>query len=118
MTDDVTDKLSTLSPIGAYRNDGPDTMHEGAQVIADQLPTLRNRVLTLYQQHGEMTDTEMIAAFRRTWGEGEYRSLSTRRRELVDAGLIEDSGRRHFNPATRCNNIIWRCTPRRKTDDE
>lgn len=94
--------------LGAYRNDGPDTMHEGAREIADKLPTLRARVLELFREHLILTDNDLLALYAGRWGGGEYRSLSTRRRELVDRGFIVDSGVRRRNPVTGVNNIIWK----------
>lgn len=100
-----------MDDIGAYRNDGPDTMIEGALAVAPKLQTLRGRVFSLFLA-GEMTDAELVSSYRNQYGEGEYRSLSTRRRELVDAGMIVDSGRRKENPASKVSNIIWTLTPR------
>ena len=97
--------------IGSYRNDGPDTMIEGALAVAPNLQTLRGRVLSLFQV-SEMTDAELLAAYSEQYDGGEYRSLSTRRRELVDSGLIIDTERRKRNPNSGVNNIVWSITPR------
>lgn len=100
-----------MDDIGAYRYDGSDTMIEGAVAVAPSLKTLRGRVLSLFRE-SELTDAELLAMYRLQYGGGEYRSLSTRRRELVDAGLVMDTTRRKLNPHSGVNNILWSLTPR------
>src|SRR5262245_3494294 len=104
MTDDG------MAKVGGYRKDGPDTMIEGALGIAPKLPTLRRRVYDLYNQHGEMTDHELVVAFTKAWGRCEPRSIGMRRHELVNGGYLEDTTRRRKHPASGFNNIIWRRT--------
>jgi len=107
---DLPEQLAEPGEVGAFRNDGSATMLEGAAAIAPKLDSLRGRVLRLYRELGEMTDGEMVEAYRDEFGGGEYRSLSTRRRELVDRGWIVDTGRTRLNPRTRVHNMIWAAT--------
>lgn len=99
-----------MDEIGAYRRDGSDTMLEGALAVAPSLKTLRGRVLDLFRA-GEMTDAELVAAYQAQYGGGEYRSLSTRRRELVDAGFLIDTEGRKLNPHSGVRNIVWGLSP-------
>lgn len=97
--------------IGSYRRDGSDTMMEGAHAVAPALRGLRDRVLLLLHA-SDMTDAELLEIYRERYGGGEYRSLSTRRRELVDRELVMDTGFRKKNPHSGVSNIIWGLTPR------
>lgn len=103
--------------IGAYRNDGPDTMRAGANAIAPKLVTLRARVLVVLRaaRPNGLTDTEILSVYRAAWGGGEYRSLSTRRRELVDQGYVTRIGTR-LNPITMVSNIVWGATTKVAND--
>ena len=100
-----------MADVGSFRRDGSDTMIAGALAVGSSLSTLRARVLScLYVS--EMTDGELLEAYRQRYSGGEYRSLSTRRRELVDMGLVIDTGRRKRNPSSGVQNIIWALTSR------
>ena len=105
------EEIMTITDIGSYRNDGSDTMMDGACAIAPSLKSIRERVLSLFQS-GEMTDGELVSEYQKRYRNGEYRSISTRRRELVDSGMISDTGRRKKNPNSGVNNIIWALTDR------
>lgn len=105
-------RLVEPGEIGSFRNDGPATMKAGAEAVSKSLGGLRGNVMRLYKEHRELTDGELVDLFAERFGEHEYRSISTRRRELVDKGLLVDSGRTKPNPKSRVANIIWRITPR------
>jgi hypothetical protein len=100
-----------MAGIGSFRRDGSDTMMAGALAVAPSLRTLRGRVLSCLYIN-EMTDGELLAAYRQRYNGGEYRSISTRRRELVDMGLVVDTSRRKLNPRSGVQNIIWSLTSR------
>jgi hypothetical protein len=97
----------TDDDIGSYRRDGSATMKAGAVAIGPQVKSLRARVWNILKDLGEMTDPEMVNIYRERHGGGEYRSLSTRRRELVDMGYVVNTGRTKINPKTDVQNIIW-----------
>jgi hypothetical protein len=100
-----------MAGIGSFRRDGSDTMMAGALAVAPSLRTLRGRVLSCLYIN-EMTDGELLEAYRQRYNGGEYRSISTRRRELVDMGLVVDTSRRKLNPRSGVQNIIWSLTSR------
>jgi len=87
------------------RRTDPETSHEAAASVGDTRPS-QQAVLKMFQDYGEMCDEELLrlatAAFLRQSPSG----LRTRRRELVDKGLLKDSGRRGLTPAGR-RTIIW-----------
>lgn len=104
--------LDTLPQVGMCRSDGSDTMHEGAQAVAPKLNTMRGRVLNLFLQNpGGLTDPELVETYGALYGACIYRSVGTRRHELVLARALRDSGRRKPNPVTRVSNIIWEIIP-------
>jgi hypothetical protein len=100
-----------MSPIGRKRHDGSDTMHAGAEAVAKALPSMRARVMALFRERAELTDPELVDLYRERYGPGLYRSIGTRRKELVDHGLLHDTGRRRPNPMTGVQTIIWRLGP-------
>lgn len=100
-----------MSEPGSYRRDGPWTMKAGAEAIAPEVGTLRARVFRLFDTLGAMTDKKMVIAYRHAHGGGEYRSLITRRRELVDKGFIQDTGKTALNLQSNVPNIIWAVVP-------
>jgi hypothetical protein len=99
--------MPTTNDIGSYRNDGPPTMYEGALAIGPHVRSQRSRVLGLFQTYGSLTDAELLAWYRHHYLGGEYRALSTRRRELVDFGIVRDSGATRVNERTNVKNIVW-----------
>jgi hypothetical protein len=82
-------------------------MKAGAAAIAPRSEAMRTIITDLFRTNGDMSDTELVAAYNAAVGEGIYRSIGTRRRELVDAGVLRDTGVRRKNPATGVSNIIW-----------
>lgn len=96
----------TSGEIGAFRRDGPDSMLAGAMAIAPALKTIRGRVLSLFEQHRRLTDEEMVEHYATLWGASDYRSLGTRRNELVKQGVVGDSGDRKRS-SHGVNVIIW-----------
>jgi hypothetical protein len=99
--------MATTSDIGSYRKDGPASMYEGALAIGPHVRSLRSRVLGLFRTYGALTDAELLAWYRHHYLGGEYRSISTRRRELVDFGIVRDSGTYRINERTNVKNIVW-----------
>lgn len=87
----------------------PGTSWAAARSV-DNLRESQGEILRLLQQHGPMTD-EQVFAHLETWVDrkGKMISLSgarTRRAELVDKGLVEDSGKRALTKSNR-QTIIW-----------
>lgn len=99
--------MPTTNDIGSFRRHGQPTMYEGALAIGPHVRGLRSRVLGLFRVYGGLTDPEMVAKYRHHYLGGEYRSLSTRRRELVDFGILRDSGATRINERTNVANIVW-----------
>jgi hypothetical protein len=94
--------------IGRYRNDASDTMYAGAVAVGPKLKSMRDRVMEIFRRHhpAGITDLELVNEYSSLYGACIYRSVGTRRRELVMKGLIRDSGRRKMGVAG-VHNIIW-----------
>ena len=88
------------------RRSDPDTSHAAAQSLSsDKLRESQGAVLRHFVEHGPMTDVDLGNAY-----EGPPQSpsgLRTRRRELVDRGLLEDAGTRKRLTSGRYA-IVWR----------
>lgn len=111
MSDDDDDFVDP-GEIGSFRRDGSDTMKDGAEAIAPQLGMLRGRVMYLLENLGPMTDRELVGEYAIAYGPCEYRSIGTRRRELVDKGFVRNTGRTKMNLKTNVPNIIWMAIPK------
>ena len=87
-----------------FRKDAKDTSVEAAESIAPSVPKIASIVFEYAAMRGSQgfTDEEMNEYF-----ETHKSSYRARRAELVDRGLIEDSGVRVKGPNGR-NMIVWR----------
>lgn len=95
-------QLSTTPAVRLVRRTDPDTSRLAADAASRRSPSQRSRVWTTLLELGEATDYELSIACQilRT-------SAAKRRQELVDAGLVEDSGRRR-DTDTGSSAIVWR----------
>jgi hypothetical protein len=87
-----------------FRRDAQDTSVQAAESIAPSVPKIASIVFEYAAMRGSQgfTDEEMNEYF-----ETHKSSYRARRAELVDRGLIEDSGVRVKGPNGR-NMIVWR----------
>lgn len=88
------------------RREDPATSHEAAAGISDRLRELQQRVLALFERHGPMTHHALIAAYRAAHGPAAESTIRTRCAELVEKGLIRDTGRRAAVSSKR-EGIVW-----------
>jgi hypothetical protein len=98
--------MHTTHHAKARRTD-PRTSHEAAQAVTPSLTAVQRRVMRYAQAKGQFIDLDLEVHA------GDHGStLRTRRRELVDLGLLRDSGgtRRPEGRARRF--IIWTLTPK------
>jgi hypothetical protein len=91
------------------RRSDPHTSHEAARSLsANKLRDSQKAVLSHFRKFGPMTDTDLVNIY---VGSPQSRSgLRTRRSELANRGLIEDTGVRKKLPTGR-RAIVWRATP-------
>lgn len=83
--------------VGAVaRRDDPETSHEAARSLGDVRDSQRE-VLRLLVQHGPMTDEQIERRARESGSRQTVSGLRTRRRELVDGGLVGWAGRWSIN---------------------
>lgn len=89
------------------RRDDPDTSHEAAREVSPHIRKVRLEVLEYAESCGRagFTDAAMSAHF--ATHSSTYR---TRRAELVDLGMIEDSGERVTLPDSGRRHAVWRIT--------
>jgi len=99
------------------RNTDPETSHEAAESISeDKLRQSQEAVLQLFKNDPSgFTDYEMVRTYQQlmvTPGQNIFlhhqseSGLRTRRKELVDKGLVKDSGQKAKLPSGR-RGIIW-----------
>jgi len=105
---------ATRTTAHARRTD-PDTSHAAAASITeDQLRDSQQAVLALFRLFDESGGTDQKAARhyelrrkRAGWPSQSASGLRTRRKELVDAGFLGDSGQRETLESGR-KSIVWR----------
>lgn len=117
--------VTALGGRARARNQDPDTSHEAAASVDElrekQVAVLRVLLeLQVRTDVGGATDEQLINRYvgRVLRGSAPKQSESgirTRRRELVDAGFVMDSGQR-MKMSTGRNAIIWIVTPERHDD--
>lgn len=90
------------------RTTDPETSHAAALSLGgDNIRQSQREILDALTELGPMTDRTILALF--TVGGRPLRSpsgLRTRRSELVDKGLVVDSGRRNTAPSGR-QEVVW-----------
>jgi hypothetical protein len=85
-----------------------ETSLEAARMIRVAAPSIRQRVLDILLT-GEKTDHELADQYRAQYGEVRGSTVRTRRSELAQLGIVEDSGRRVRLDSGR-RAIVWRVT--------
>lgn len=82
----------------------PDTSFEAADKVTPKLKKIQTEVYLLFKAKVRMTDLELQRAFGSSGS-----THRTRRAELVELGLIRDSGKRVKQDGS--NRIIWEIVP-------
>ena len=96
----------TGNVVAFARSSDPDTSHDAAQSIAPRIRALQMAVLRFAVGAGRFTDPDMNAFFGVT--SSTYR---TRRAELVERGMIRDTGeRRSLNGESGRRHAVWEAT--------
>jgi hypothetical protein len=94
----------------------PDTSHQAAATVT-ALNDKQQAVLDVFHTYGPLTDEDLENAYDVTGGPQQSESgLRTRRHELVEQGLIRDSGRREPSSAGR-QSIVWEPVEAATTSD-
>lgn len=91
------------------RSTDPGTSHEAARSIdGESLRISQRAVLDLLRTRGPMPDHDLVELYDRTvpYPQQSHSGIRTRRRELVDAGLVVDTGERVRLPSGR-RAIVW-----------
>jgi len=92
-----------FEPLTRARRGDPETSLEAAEGIAPRMNALRQVVLNHFAVRGDMTDLQLQILCANHGA-----TFRTRRAELVQMGLIRDSGRRTVQ--LKRNRIIWTLT--------
>lgn len=92
------------------RNTDPTTSHAAARSVRNQTDT-HERILDLLERFGDATDEELVIYWRQMrdladWPAISPSGLRSRRAELVDLGLVVDTGRRGKTASGR-SCIVW-----------
>jgi len=86
------------------RSTDPETSHAAASSMTqEKLSNQRETVFETLRVRGPMTDVDLVELLPLESPSG----VRTRRRELVSAGLVEDTGGRETLPSGR-KAIVWR----------
>lgn len=87
------------------RKSDPTTSHEAAETV-DEVTETKKFILEALRE--PRNDYDMIKTFRSMLGSPEVtdQSIRSRRAELVDAGMVEDSGEKAKMPSGRWS-IVW-----------
>jgi hypothetical protein len=83
MSDDAYKRVRVTDPLTSF---------EAAVGIASDLNDLQQKVLKVFQAHGSLTQHAAIEKFVEMFGKRADSTIRTRVKELVDAGLLKDSG--------------------------
>lgn len=99
----------------------PDTSHEAAESVRSVTRT-QYAILRLFDQYHFLTDEQLQLQYRRLVNEGtapraSESGIRSRRKELVDAGYVFDTGRRTKMESGR-NAIVWSSYPRIGASDD
>jgi len=111
----VTEPIQPALFAYARRTD-PETSHEAAASV-ENLRASQHAVWALLREIGPSTDEELAEAVRQSPRFLISPSgLRTRRHELVDAGLVHDTGQRKIL-ATGRRAVVWAATSSRPASD-
>jgi hypothetical protein len=109
----VTTALDRAKSGARARRADPPTSHAAAASLGDLRPAQRE-VLQLFRRFGPMHDRALVEAARHVGLEQSDSGLRSRRSELVEAGLVRDSGMEvqltsaYQKPR---GSIVWELTP-------
>jgi len=96
--------------IGKHHAHAGPTEMAGAVAVAPFLKSMHERIVALYEmdpagQDG-FTDDELTQAYEARFGRALRHSIGARRFELVEKGVLQDSGKTRPGP-TGVENIVW-----------
>ena len=98
-------RAAPTPPKAVARRGDPGTSWEAADSVR-RIRETQQQVLDLLRRHGPLTD-EQLGAYANLAGMKQSPSgLRTRRRELVDMKLVEDTGQKRLTQAGR-RTIVW-----------
>lgn len=105
----VARPLPLFDAVAHARKDDPQTSKDAAARVKGISP-LKQRILRVFRLAGWLTDEELIANYRKVYGEASLssdQSIRSRRADLTKDGLIRDSGA--VRPSKRGNDsTVWR----------
>jgi len=104
------DNVRPFEPRAHARWTDPETSHAAADSLdPGTLNRIQGRVLDVLLTYRTMVDVDLVEVYRSRHGPTGSSTIRTRRRELVDLGLVEDSGERRTLASHRLA-IVWRVT--------
>lgn len=96
---------SPISPKATARRTDPDTSHAAAASFTEQrLTAIQSDVLSFFRQVRRATDEQLETCLRLK--HPGFSTLRKRRTDLVQMGLLRDSGERAINDGHR-RMIVW-----------
>jgi hypothetical protein len=89
----------------------PETSHDAAASLDPiTLTSIQAKVLDVLQTRGPRPDVELVILYHARYGSAGESTIRTRRRELVDLGLVRDTGERVVLQSGR-HAIVWEAIP-------
>lgn len=107
-----TPALHLVRAVGASRPTDPDTSRQAAASLkGDKIRETQRQILNVLERFGPSCDEDIQTYFRQLaslegWPPQSPSGLRSRRAELVDAGLVIDSGERSRTSSGR-QTIVW-----------
>lgn len=108
---EVLDRLGNAQVVARLRD--PETSWQAAASVA-KVRAAQALVWAVIEDQGPMTDEALV---RWTAGCLSPSGARTRRKELTDLGLVEDTGHRERTEAGR-QAIVWRAVPLKRWEQE
>lgn len=106
----------TVEPAAFARSTDPITSHEAATSVESKIKWSQRAVREFFEMQGRaMSDKDLVERYPRYVETGRYdwprqspSGLRTRRHELTEMGVIEDSGVAQIYKGSNRRHIIWR----------
>lgn len=97
-----------MTAVAFARSTDPETSHEAAESLSRHaIRNSQQEVLDTMRRWWPLTDRALVAILYSANGKGQSPSgIRTRRSELVDMGLVVDTGFRNTAPSGR-REIVW-----------
>lgn len=88
------------------RDDDHDTLEEAAERVSESLKELQGKVYSILAASQGLTDSELRERCNAIYGKRQESTYRKRRSELVELGLVQETGERRLNPAGNWEKVF------------